>query len=220
MLTSIADNSYMTIAKGPLPTSRTFKALGFPCHMLLIPLAHAPTAKAIADKDEQEGTIKELQQYRAALQGMIASKSKGADDVAQLGAVTYEISRAGGVHFHWQFVPMPVDAINKGVVEAGFEVEAENLSYPKYAKGEDETKAAEQGDYFKVMIWTETFQREMVLPLNASFRFDLQYGRRVLAKLLRLDSRMDWRACKQEPAEEMADAEAFKKAFKEFDPFL
>lgn len=220
MLTSIAENTYMTIAKGPLTTSTTFKALGFPCHMLLIPLPHAPTIKAIADKEEQEGTLKELQQYRAALQNMVAAKSKGEGDVAQLGAVTYEISRAGGVHLQWQFIPIPIDLINKGLIELGFEVEAENLSYPKYAKDEDERKTAEQGDYFKVMIWTETFEQEIVLPLDASFRFDLQYGRRVLAKLLELNSRVDWRDCKQEAAEEAADAETFKKAFKDFDPFL
>lgn len=220
MLTSIAENSYMTIAKGPLTKSTTFKGLGFPCHMLLIPLAHAPTTKAIADKDERDGTLKELQQYRDALQEMVAAKSKGNDDVAQLGAVTYEISRAGGVHIHWQFMPMPVEAVNRGIVEAGFEVEAENMSYPKFAKDADAIKAAEQGDFFKVTIWTETFRREMVLPLDSSFRFDLQYGRKVLAKLLKLDNRMDWRACQQTTVEEEADADAFKKVFKAFDPFL
>lgn len=220
MITSIADNAYMTIAKGPLPTDSTFKELGFPCHMLIIPVAHAATIKAIPDENEQAGTVEDMEKYRVSLQTMVAAKSRGDDEVAALGAVTYEISKDEGVHLQWQFVPLPVDLINRSLVEAGFEAEAENRGYPKYAKSPEEMKAAEEGNFFKVHIWTETFHRQMVLPLDGSFSFDLQYGRKALAKLLRLESRMDWRACKQDAEVEKADAEAFKKAFREFDPFL
>ena len=213
MITSIAENTYMTIAKGPLPANSTFKELGIPCHMLIIPIAHAATIKAIPGEEEREETVKEMEQYRTALQKMVAEKSRGPDEIAALGAVTYEISKSDGVHLQWQFMPMPVDLINRSIVEAGFEAEAENRNWPKFAKGDEEVRAAEEGDFFRVHIWTETFQREMILRLDGSFRFDLQYGRKVLAKLLRLDSRMDWRACAQEKAVEAADAEAFKKVF-------
>lgn len=222
MITSVANNTYMTIAKGPLTTRDTFKSLGFPCHMLLIPVVHAATLQSVPDAEGEETglrekTASEMRRYRSDLQQMVAAKSKGEDEVAGLGAVTYEISRAGGVHVHWQFVPVPVDMINKGLVEAGFEVLAQNLSYPKFAQDVEEATAAEQGDFFKVHIWTETFSREMILPLDPSFRFDLQFGRKVLAKLLGLDSRTDWRACKQTAVEEQADAEVFREAFKPFD---
>ena len=57
----------------------------------------------------------------------------------------------------------------------------------------------------------------LTLPLSSSFRFDVQFGRRVLAKLLGLEARRDWRDCAQTEAEEEADAGAFKKAFEKWD---
>ena len=58
--------------------------------------------------------------------------------------------------------------------------------------------------------------KDVVLPLSEGFRFDLQFGRRVMAKLLGLEGRMNWRDCGQSD-EEKRDAEAFKEAFKKFD---
>src|SRR6202012_6067357 len=37
LITSIGNESYLTTAKGPLPTPKTFPSLGFPGHMLIIP---------------------------------------------------------------------------------------------------------------------------------------------------------------------------------------
>jgi hypothetical protein len=103
-------------------------------------------------------------------------------------------------------------------VEAGFAVEAENSSYPtKFATTASDIAEAEQGDYFKVMIWSEAMRKEMVLPLDASFRFDLQFGRRVLGKLLGLQERTHWKDCGQSKAEEEKECEAFKELFGPFD---
>jgi hypothetical protein len=218
MIGSIGEESYIAIAKGPLTTRDTFPELGFPGHMLLIPLQHSPTLAAIPDKETQQKAVTELQRYRTALHTMLASKSKDpTTGRSTLGAVTWEISRAGGVHLHWQFLPVSVDMIQKGLVEAAFDVEAENLSYPKFAKTASAIAEAEEGDYLKVMIWSEVLRKDMVLPLDQSFRFDLQFGRKVLAKLLDLVGRMDWRACAQEKVEEEADAGKFKEGFGEFD---
>lgn len=53
--------------------------------------------------------------------------------------------------------------------------------------------------------------------LNDEKRFDPQFGRRVLAKLLGLEKRIIWRDCQQTDVEETADADVFKKAYAEFD---
>ncbi|EMC95870.1 hypothetical protein BAUCODRAFT_109532 [Baudoinia panamericana UAMH 10762] len=218
MIGSIGNDVYLTIAKGPLTTRTTFPELGFPGHMLLIPLQHAPTTSAIPDDETRRATMNEMQRYRGALQNMLVECSKGEDGQSKLGAVTWEISRGSGVHLHWQFLPMPADMIQRGLVEAGFDVEAENLSYPKFAKSFKEMEKVEEGnDFFKVMIWSETLRKEMVMPLDKSFRFDLQFGRRVLGKLLGLEQRTHWRKCEQTKVEEEADAETFKTAFKAFD---
>ena len=217
MIGSIGTDCYMTIAKGPLSTKTTFPTLGFPGHILIIPLQHSATISAIPKEAARQSTGTELQRYRSALHDMLKAKSEGEDGQSKLGAVTWEISRGGGVHLHWQFLPVPVELIQRGLVRAAFDVEADNLSYPKFAKSASEITGAEEGDYFKVMIWSEALRKDMILPIDKGFRFDLQFGRKVLAKLLGLENRMDWRACAQDKTEEEADVAVFKEAFKKFD---
>ena len=246
LITSIATDTYLTTAKGPLTTRRTFPSLACPAHILIIPLTHSPTLASIRDLPSRTATYTEMRRYRTALQRMLGARGN-----QDLGAVTWEVSRAAGIHFHWQFVPVGADLVARGLVEAAFKVEAENARYPTFRVAEIGDGAGETEDFFRVWIWNpgasgsggagggegntggggdddddasgnaEALQsgREtsLVLPLSASFRFDLQFGRRVMAKLLRVEDRMDWKRCLQEEAEEVADAEAFKKAFKEFD---
>ncbi|MCJ1317375.1 hypothetical protein MMC15_002698 [Xylographa vitiligo] len=232
LITSIATDTYLTTAKGPLSSPSTYPSLPFPAHILLIPLTHAPTLAAIPDA----ATYIEMQRYRSALHSMLVAKAG-----VELGAVTWEVSRADGIHIHWQFLPVSVDLIRKGLVEAAFKVEAENEKYPLFQAREIGDGRGERGDYFRVWIWRPGEKNEaqpckeenghgsdmpatsagieisLVLPLSASLRFDLQFGRRVMAKLLGLEKRANWRDCVQEEAEEVADAEAFKKAFRGFD---
>jgi hypothetical protein len=140
-------------------------------------------------------------------------KSKSSD----LGSVTWEVSRGEGIHVHWQYLPIPVSLIRRSLVEAAFRVEAENEKYPKFESrvvSETETE-----DYFRALVWDpETGKdRSLVLPLDSSFRFDLQFGRRVLAKLLHLEGRAHWQDCGQTQEDEERDVARFKEAFKEFD---
>ncbi|KAK5709868.1 hypothetical protein LTR17_019372 [Elasticomyces elasticus] len=218
MIGSIGTEVYLTIAKGPLSTRETYPDLGFPGHMLLILMDHHPTMSAIGEAGARQSTVNEMQRYRNALQNMIAEKSKGEDGRAKLGAVTWEISRYSGVHLHWQFLPVPVDMIQKGLVEAGFDVEAENSNYPKFAKAFKEMEEIEEGNFFKVMIWSEGMRKEMVMPLDGDFRFDLQFGRRVMGKLLGLAHRTHWKDCGQTTEEETVDAKAFRDALEKFEP--
>jgi hypothetical protein len=208
----------------------------------------------ISDQATRSSTYIEMVRFNTALRHMVSDRSSG-----QLGAVTWEVSRAGGIHTHWQFLPVPMDLIKEDLVELAFKVEAENLKYPRFsslaiaqsdgaADGEIETgsEPTERGDYFRVSIWSpgekdseeEKKEKEeeksaddadtsksrppgsekvMTLELNPNFQFDLQFGRRVMAKLLQLDKRMNWKDATQSQAEEEADANAFKEAFKTYD---
>lgn len=222
LITSIGTESYMTTAKGPLSLPSTFPALGFPGHMLIIPFSHAPTFESIPDQESRQATIEEMNKYRHALSHMIQDRSHG-----ELGAVTWEVSRWNGVHIHWQFLPVPSLLVKRGLVEAAFIVEAENLKYPKFDRKPTEHVGAEQGDYFRVLIWSpldgDSDGKErpetstLILALSPDFRFDIQFGRRVMAKLLQLEDRMSWKDGVQTEEEEKNDAEAFKKAFEKFD---
>ncbi|MCJ1228740.1 hypothetical protein MMC12_005401 [Toensbergia leucococca] len=237
LITSIADDAYLTTAKGPLSTASTFPPLPFPNHILIIPLAHSSTFATIPTPETRTATYKEMTRYRTALQTMLLHSTPR----RSLGAVTWEVSRATGIHIHWQFLPVPTSLIKQGLVEAAFKVEAENEKYPLFQAKEIGDGFAENSDYFRVWIWRPGEDddddikaalpnngadeeenhpgkdKSLILPLSNHFRFDLQFGRRVMAKLLELEARMQWKDCMQSQAEEAADAEAFKKAFKAFD---
>ena len=237
LITSIATDTYLTISKGPLPTATTFPQLGFPAHVLIMPLTHAPTLSSVLEQDVRSATYKEMQRYRRALHNMLIDKAG-----SSLGAITWEISRADGVHFHWQFMPAPAELIQKGLVEAAFKVQAENEKYPTFKAKDIGDGTAEKGDYFRIWIWclekdeavgadvangehisddetskTRGREKSLVLSLPAGMRFDLQFGRRVMAKFLGLEVRTHWKDCPQTEKEEQQDAETFKAAFKKFD---
>jgi hypothetical protein len=222
LITSIGESAYMTVAKGPLTTNTTFATLPFSAHMLIIPLSHTPMLSAIETDEERHSTGKEMELFVTSLNSMLRKNSP------ELGAVSWSISRASGVHGHWQWMPVSKELINKGLIEAAFRVEAENEKYPSFARRKI-NEVDEKENYFIVRTWklpgaTASDQsthiddhKSMALPLDSSFRFDVQFGRRVLAKLLELDERADWRQCGQEQKDEEADVEAFKQVFKEFD---
>ncbi|KAL4929346.1 CwfJ domain protein [Aspergillus undulatus] len=244
LITSIGTEAYLTTAKGPLPTSKTFVPhLNFPGHMLIIPFNHSPALNSITDAPARHAAWGEMQRYRSALHAMLQNRSNGA-----LGAVTWEVSRSNGIHVHWQFLPVPADLIKRGLLEAAFKVEAENLKYPKFEPAKSRSTSgsglgsettidptndpsAEPGDFFRLWIWSPAesesepspskepkgVERTLLLPLPTETRFDLQFGRRVMAKLMQLEKRISWKDDVQSQAEEQGDAEAFKEGFREFD---
>ncbi|KAL8675060.1 MAG: hypothetical protein Q9168_000543 [Polycauliona sp. 1 TL-2023] len=242
LIASIANDTYLTTAKGPLPLPSTYSNLSSPTHLLIIPLEHSPTLSSISVPEDRARTYKEMQRYRRALHSFLLSRPG-----QRLGAVTWDLSRAAGVHNHWQFLPVPLELIKKGLVEAAFKVEAENERYPvTFRTKEVGDGTVEKGDFFRVWIWMPDDgdavdgqddgggsvadtdggedgeekrgkQKCLVLPLSGEFRFDIQFGRKVMAKLLGLDGRKDWRDCDQTDKEELEDASKFKEAFKKFD---
>ena len=219
LVTAVGDDSYLTVAKGPLTTSETFKEFGidFPAHGLIIPLAHSPTLGLVPEA-ERVSTFNEMNKFKKALQEMVAKKSNN-----QLGSITYEISLYRGVHTHWQFLPVNVDLINKKLVEAAFRVEADNSNFPPFEVRDPEI-GEKEGDFFRVWIWTppteeapEGSTKCLTMPIDDNVRFNLQFGRTTLAKLLGLEKRIQWRDCGQTKEEELKDSAALKAAFDSYD---
>ena len=238
LLVSIATDTYVTTARGPLTPAYPFPSLAkpTPLHLLIIPVPHTPTLTALQPDDARKTTVAELQQYRAALHAMLAGRGEG-----KLAAVAWEISRRRGVHVHWQWCAVPAEKAREGLVEAAFRVEAENEGYPAFQvrkEGEGGEEEVDDGDYFRAWIWTppgamngkvETSDEagkkgapkgedvQLVMHLAPESRFDIQFGRRVVGKLLGLEDRLDWKSCVQTEEEERAEAGAFKEAFKPWD---
>ncbi|RDA94404.1 hypothetical protein CP533_2268 [Ophiocordyceps camponoti-saundersi (nom. inval.)] len=220
MCCSIGEESYVTTAKGPLPTPTTFSEhkLTFPGHFIIIPLPHAATATSMGTTDEASRTYDEMSRFRDALQAMISSISSH-----KLGTVTWEISREHNIHLIWQLIALPAQMIQSGVAEAAFRVEAENHQYPSLVADDlPLQRQAEYGDFFRVWLWADDGEdkivgKSLVMPLSKDTPFDLQFGRRVVAKLLGLDGRFVWQQCQQTVEEETRDVACFREAFKDWD---
>lgn len=226
MVCSVGEDAYLATAKGPLPARDKFGAQGldFPGHVIITPLTHtaslSSTAASAMSEDEAGRTFREMGRFRDSLQGMVAARS-----ARRLGAVTWEISRARNIHVHWQFVPVPAEMVSQGLVEAGFRVLAEDLKLGGFEVKDFGTADEVPGDYLRVWIWAEedgadggkVVGKSLLLRFDEGVRFDLQYPRKVMAKLLGLEERTVWQDVVQSEEEEAADVAAFRKAFKEWD---
>nr|CAE76390.1 conserved hypothetical protein [Neurospora crassa] len=231
MICSIGEEAYLATAKGPLPSADTFKSQGldFPGHLIITPTPHIPSLNvaALADSGEDvKKTYKEMTRFRESLQGMVSKQSKG-----KLGAVTWEINRARNIHVHWQFMPVPVEMVRKGLVEAGFQILAKDTNIGKFISKEFETADEVPGDYLRVWIWAEeegdaekggaeggqVISKTLLLQIDENVRFDLQFPRKVMAKLLGEEGRVIWQDVGQSVEEESKDVAAFRAAFKEWD---
>ncbi|KAK3900805.1 CwfJ C-terminus 2-domain-containing protein-like protein [Staphylotrichum tortipilum] len=228
MVCAVGEDAYLATAKGPLSSSTTFaqQGLAMPGHFIITPLTHAPSLSAAAmvasgEEGEAARTFREMARFRDALQGMVAAASG-----RKLGGVTWEINRARNIHVHWQFMPVPAEMVSGGLVEAGFRVLAEDLKLGKLVVKDFETADEVPGDYFRVWIWAEEDGEEdggkvagkcLLLRFDEGVRFDLQYPRKVMAKLLGLEDRMVWQDVAQTEEEEKKDVATFREAFKEWD---
>jgi hypothetical protein len=236
LITSMAEESYLTIPRGPLPAPGSNPELGTPGHVLIIPHTHVDDRVPVDQRAHlSPNEYVEMQRYRQALCRMLQAKMNG-----KLGAVCWEVSRSHIRHTHWQFLPVPSDMITQGLVQAGFKVAAENGGLPSFKRYDPTKLVEEKGDYFRIWIWRaagaakvpgldeakndkvddQGGESSMIMPLPASERFDIQFGRKVMAQLLGLGSRSDWHDVMQSEEEEKADAEAFKTAFEVYDPAL
>jgi hypothetical protein len=225
MVCCIGNEAYVTTARGPLTTTETFASDGltFPGQLIIIPLPHAPTSARIGGEGDPDNdphrTYAEMTRFRESIQAMIASQSDH-----KLGVITYEISRERNIHLIWQMQAFSASQIRSGVVEAAFRVEAENNKYPAFTTRDItlEAQLKAGGDFFRVWLWTDDGEdkikgKSLVMPLQEDQRFDLLFGRRVLAKLLGAENRMKWQDVEQPVEEETKDVEAFREAFKQWD---
>jgi hypothetical protein len=221
---AMGDESYLATPKGALPSTNTFPQLGFRPHFLIVPYPHKSSLASLdaADEAEQESLdnreaiYKEMLRFRSSLDRMLSEKT---DKV--YGSVTWELSRSSIAHTHWQYLAIHADKIQQGDVESGFQALARREHYPAFEKGDVGMGPGNASDYFRVMIWNPNDPVEqyksLVMFFDAKDNFDPWFGRRLMASLLKLDRRIDWKKCVLPMEDEQKDVEAAKEAFKPFD---
>lgn len=226
MACSIGEETYLATAKGPLTTSSIFKqyGLGCPSHMIIVPQVHFPSISIAAmGQEAADKTFAEMTKFREALQATVSKVSKH-----KLGGVTWEINRSANIHAHWQFIPVPADMIAKGLVEAAFKVEAETLGLPGLVTKEVGISDEVPGDFVRIWVWYEDdgdgsddggkiVSKCLLMRFDENVRFDLQYPRKVMAKLLGLEKRTVWQDCAQAIEEEKQETDAFRAVFQPWD---
>ncbi|KAF2862960.1 hypothetical protein K470DRAFT_262450 [Piedraia hortae CBS 480.64] len=190
LIISIAEHAYLSLPRGPLLT-RDY--LPIPGHVMIIPLDHTPLCP--------EGeALREMRKYQEAVVGMLREKN--------LGAVGWEISRLGGVHFHVQVVGLPAGVA--GCVGEAFVEKGREMGYCGFVKD------GLEGEVLRVFIWDEGGGcEEMEMGLGEGF--DVRFPRRVVAGLLGLDGRSEWRDVVQSLEEEEKDARVLRGGFGRWD---
>lgn len=254
MVVSIAEESFVTSLRGPLPMSSTFPQLKSTGNLMIIPMYHAAdeTSHGRRARSEIASEFAEMTRYRHAFQHMLLARAKG-----DLGAVCWEVNRTGIRHFHWQWLACPQELIGKGIVEAAFKVASEQNQHEKFQSCDpDQLLPERQSDYFRVWIWSavqkddmasegvdmaktaspleqadlvssgvdeqsrtpvQTREVSIYFDLPQEQRFNIQFGRTVMAGLLKLENRADWRSVSAEVGSEARDAEAWKEDLGDYD---
>jgi hypothetical protein len=203
---------------------------------MIIPYYHAADEAAQGKRmvDEVTKEFEEMTKFRKALSTMVGAKSNG-----QLGAVCWEVNRTGIRHFHWQMVPCPTDRIKQGLVEAAFKVKAEQYKYPTFECCEPDALLPERSDYFRVWTWSCSpleivdqvngnvhgdagVSKSIYFSLPTDQKFNIWFGREVLAGLLQLEQRVNWMYALlqkggSEEAAEQEEADGLRADFEDFD---
>ncbi|KAG7758044.1 hypothetical protein KL911_001020 [Ogataea haglerorum] len=218
MIISIADCSYMTVAKGPLTTR---DRLGFSGHGLIIPIGHYPTFSKYRDAEEPDKKVeetklfKEVAQYQKSVVSMFSS-------LGDYKVVFWEISRANAIHHHIQFVPLEAkleehfETQMKKQIAYNQKMYGSTLVYTKDMENEKLSHLINNGDYMQIRIVGPDSETRYVFELVED-NIDLQFPRRVLAFLMKLGRRVIWDKCRETLLEEASQKDAFREKYQPFD---
>ncbi|CAG8446700.1 12725_t:CDS:10 [Cetraspora pellucida] len=207
LIVSIGNELYLALAKGGLidtqdPSKSIVPGGG---HVLLVSIIHYATFRE-APLDDQINMTAEMEKYKSALKRFF--QDCGA------GMVSFEISYFGRKqqHHHVQFVPVPFEHDSEKIRDAFLEeANSDDLKFHQIQA----STAIVPVNYFKVDLPDGS---SLIHEIAMNEQFDVQYGRKVLGKLLGSPQRVNWRECVISDELERADAEKFKEAFSKYDP--
>ncbi|KAF8517598.1 CwfJ C-terminus 1-domain-containing protein-like protein [Hysterangium stoloniferum] len=209
LIVAIGSECYVTLPKGQLPPTQTPKPSPLAPipgggHVLIVPISHYPTLSSVPT-DLSEPIMSEMRRFKSALRQCYAKYDAS--------PVTFEVSRLTGKggHAHVQVIPIP----NKYVdgIEAAFRNHAERLGIDFIEEADIAPESLLSQNYFRVELPDE---KTLIHIMKPGAPFDLQFGRMVLADLIGVPERLDWKVCAQSDADERKDAEAFKSIFAAF----
>lgn len=194
LITSVGEYYYCALAKGPL----------LPDHVLILPIEHTPNTLSLPLECE-----KELEQLQSSLKAYFKKQGKE--------VVFFELVFKQGIHANLQVVPIP--SSRASVVQDIFNMAAEKLGFKFTIVKEGRQALRTQFDRSCSLFYVEVPGGDILSHvIEENEKFPAQFGREVLAGLLNIADRADWRKCKLGKEEETKTVERFKNGFQEYDP--
>ncbi|KAK2645375.1 hypothetical protein Ddye_020570 [Dipteronia dyeriana] len=199
LIVSIGENYYCALPKGPLVQD----------HVLIVPVEHSPNTISLPQEYEVE-----LAKFQNSLK--MYYKSHGKD------AVFFEWVSKRGTHANLQSVPIPSSRAD--AVQDIFNSAAEKLGFKflamKSNNNSDGRKSLRKEFDGNINFFYVELPGGIILShvVEDNETFPAQFGREVLAGLLNIAEKADWRNCALSKEEEMKIVENFKNRFEEFDP--
>ncbi|KAK4727680.1 hypothetical protein R3W88_032597 [Solanum pinnatisectum] len=194
LITSVGEYYYCALAKGPLT----------PDHVLIMPIEHTPNTLSLP-----LGCEKELEQLQSSLKAYFKKQGKE--------AVFFEFVFKRGSHANLQVVPIP--SSRASAVRDIFNLAADKLGFKLTMVKEGRQALRTQFDRSCSLFYVEVPGGDIFSHvIEENEKFPAQFGREVLAGLLNIADRADWRNCKVGKEEETKMVERFKNGFQEYDP--
>ncbi|CAA6660931.1 unnamed protein product [Spirodela intermedia] len=188
LIICVGESYYCALAKGPLVDD----------HVLLLPIEHCPYTLSLSS----ESDIFFHKQGKA--------------------VIFYEFLFRRSPHANLQAVPIPLSKASNAQRAFGFAAKKLGFDYivmkPDNDRGCRESLREQfdgKSNFFYVELPDGT---TLSYAVEDEEKFPVQFGREVLAGLLNVADRADWRNCKLGKEEESRMAEGFRKGFGEFNP--
>ncbi|XP_059633104.1 zinc finger CCCH domain-containing protein 64 [Cornus florida] len=199
LITSIGEHYYCALAKGPLVQD----------HVLMVPVEHLPNTLSLSPECEME-----LARFQSSLKMYFNNQGKE--------VVFFELVFKRGTHANLQVVPIP--SSKASAVQRIFDLAAEKLGFKFVVMKNDNN--SEGRKLLRMQFNNNCSLFYVELPggtilshsVEENEKFPVQFGREVLAGLLNVADKADWRNCKFSKEEELKMAESFKNEFEEYDP--
>ncbi|XBW34509.1 hypothetical protein QEN19_000055 [Hanseniaspora menglaensis] len=228
MLISIAENSYLTLAKGPVSVAQN--GLKFPGHVIITPIEHKAKLSSFASQDNQQDKITDSKLFNELIlyQHSIAKMFVKND----MGTVFFDFNTIHGVHYHIQCVPVPTKFLQKVGIAIDRQLKyheskfgADVLSpFKKFISETDEDYLSilnnKDLNFIQFKIMNSRGKCEiLVSTFDPEKRIDMQFGRSVLAYVLNQPKRHFWNnpECQETVEQEQSHVEKFQVAYNDFD---
>ncbi|XP_051114303.1 zinc finger CCCH domain-containing protein 64 [Andrographis paniculata] len=199
LIISIGEYCYCALAKGPLVED----------HVLIIPIEHLPNSLSLPPECE-----KDLFRLQSSLKAFFKGQGKE--------VVFFEWVSKRGTHSNVQAVPIPSSRassvgqiFNLAAKKLGFTFETlQNDSSSEWRKTL-QTHVDRNQSLFYVEVPGGTILLHIV---DDNEKFPAQFGREVMAGLLNMPDKADWKNCQMSKEDETKMAASFKSQFEEYDP--